>query len=308
MYHYTFLQWLLFFFTYCFLGWCWETTYVSIKNRKFINRGFMYGPFLPIYGTGAIMMLVVSAPFQQHPGLTFIAGMIGATVLELVTGTLMETLFKVRYWDYSKQRFNYKGYICLSSSIAWGLFTVLMTGYLHRPVEWFVQSLPERSSQWLAIVLSAYAAVDFSASFRGAINLRNLLDRMERVKEELAIMERRLDAIIAFTRGVDNNKKKEAGWYKRLRLSELKSSVSERFASIKLSMQNDRGEMQEELSRQEGRFRELLKRDKTNTDSAKKGLWRRIFDNPTMVSKRYQESLNELKQIMSDNRKNRKDR
>ena len=118
--HYTAIQWLFFFYFYCFFGWVFESTYVSIKSRHFVNRGFMRGPFLPIYGSGAIMMLVVSMPFQDNLILTYLAGCAGATLLELVTGMTMEALFKVRYWDYSNQKFNYKGHICLSSTIAWG--------------------------------------------------------------------------------------------------------------------------------------------------------------------------------------------
>ena len=68
----------------------------------------MHGPFLPIYGSGAVMMLVASAPYQDNLALTFVSGMIGATLLELVTGILMEALFKVRYWDYSSKKFNYR--------------------------------------------------------------------------------------------------------------------------------------------------------------------------------------------------------
>ena len=70
MYSYTITQWLFFFYFYCFIGWCFESAYVSIKSRKLTNRGFMRGPFLPIYGSGAIMMLVVSMPFQDSLILT----------------------------------------------------------------------------------------------------------------------------------------------------------------------------------------------------------------------------------------------
>lgn len=306
MYPYTFLQWLLFFYIYCFVGWCWETTYVSIRKRKFVNRGFMHGPFLPIYGTGAIMMLLVSAPFQNNLVLTYFAGVAGATVLELVTGALMEVLFKVRYWDYSNQPINYKGYICLSSSIAWGFFTILMTRFLHKPVENLVLNLPETFSKVLTIGLTCYVVIDFGVSFWGAINLRNLLDRMERAREELAIMERRLDAMIAFTRGMDSEKKKDVSWYKRLHLAELKNGISERFASVKQLMTGEAGELQEEVSQHEGRFRELLKSDRSKTASKKIGQRRRIFNNPTMVSKRYQNSLNELKQMMAEYRNKKK--
>ena len=133
MYSYTMAQWLFFFYFYCFFGWCFESSYVSIKNRHPVNRGFMRGPFLPLYGSGAVMMLVVSMPFQHNLVLTYIAGCIGATVLEYVTGVVMEALFKVRYWDYSNQKFNFQGQICLSSTLAWGGLTILMTTVVHRP-------------------------------------------------------------------------------------------------------------------------------------------------------------------------------
>ena len=121
---YTWIQWLFFFFFYSFFGWCFESTYVSLHEKRFVNRGFIRGPFLPLYGTGALMMLIVSMPFQDNLILTYVAGCVGATVLEYITGVLMETLFKVRYWDYSDKKFNINGYICLGSSIAWGFLTI----------------------------------------------------------------------------------------------------------------------------------------------------------------------------------------
>ena len=105
---YTPFQWLVFFYIYSFLGWVFESSYVSLRKRKFVNRGFMKGPFLPIYGSGAVMMLFVSEPFQDNLVLTYFAGVVGATLLELVTGMALEAIFKVRYWDYSNQKFNYK--------------------------------------------------------------------------------------------------------------------------------------------------------------------------------------------------------
>ena len=110
MYHYTIIQWMFFFYLYCFLGWCFESAYVSICQRRLTNRGFLRGPFLPIYGSGATMMLVVSSPFQDNILLTYLAGCVGATVLEYVVGVTMEALFKVRYWDYTRKRFNYNNY------------------------------------------------------------------------------------------------------------------------------------------------------------------------------------------------------
>jgi uncharacterized membrane protein len=139
---YTWIQWLFFFFFYSFFGWCFESTYVSLHEKRFVNRGFIRGPFLPLYGTGALMMLIVSMPFRDNLILTYVAGCVGATVLEYITGVLMETLFKVRYWDYSHKKFNFQGQICLESSLAWGLLTILMTRIIHKPIEAFALWLP----------------------------------------------------------------------------------------------------------------------------------------------------------------------
>jgi len=115
----------------------------------------MRGPFLPLYGSGAIMMLVVSMPFQDNLVMVYIAGCIGATVLEYVTGVTMEALFKVRYWDYSKNKFNFQGHICLGASLAWGGLTILMTEFIHKPIEHLVLSIPDSILTPVTLVLTA---------------------------------------------------------------------------------------------------------------------------------------------------------
>ena len=82
---YTTVDWLMFFYIYCFLGWCFESTYVSIQHKKWVNRGFMRGPFLPLYGSGAVIMLFVTSPVRGNVFLTFLFGAVGATILEYFT-------------------------------------------------------------------------------------------------------------------------------------------------------------------------------------------------------------------------------
>ncbi len=209
MYHYTVIQWLFFFYFYCFCGWCIESTYVSLKSRKLTNRGFLRGPFIPLYGSGAIMMLVVSMPFQDNFVMTYIAGCIGATVLEYVTGVAMEALFKVRYWDYSKNKFNFQGHVCLGTSLAWGLLTILMTEFVHKHVEHAVLLVPEQLLTVVTLVLTAGIFADLALSFKAAIDLRDILLKMEQAKEEMARIQKRLDVIIALT-GEELGARKEA--------------------------------------------------------------------------------------------------
>lgn len=99
------------FFLYSFLGWVWESCYVSVKERRPVNRGFMHGPFLPLYGSGAVLVLLCTMGAGNSVVLVFLFGMAGATALEFVTGIVMESIFHVKYWDYSNQKLNLKGYI-----------------------------------------------------------------------------------------------------------------------------------------------------------------------------------------------------
>lgn len=225
MYHYSMVQWLFFFYFYCFFGWCFESAYVSLKSKKLVNRGFMRGPFLPLYGSGGIMMLVVSAPFQGNTVLVYLAGCVGATLLEYVTGVIMEALFKVRYWDYSDQPFNFQGHICLSSSLAWGFLTIFMTEWLHKKVEAIVFKIPENWMEVIVFAVTVIIVFDFTLSFKAAMDLRDVLIKMEQAKEELQRVQKRLDVIIAVADEEINQKKTEWSEAVELQKAELKENV-----------------------------------------------------------------------------------
>lgn len=295
MIHYKAFQWLFFFYVYCFFGWCFESAYVSAKSRKLVNRGFMRGPFLPLYGSGAIMMLVVSMPFQDNVALTYIAGVIGATALEYVTGVTMEALFKVRYWDYSNQPFNFQGHICLSSSLAWGFLTILMTRVIHRPIEQFVLTIPGNVLYLVTAFLTVCIVADFTLSFKAALDLRDILVRMQRVREEMERMQRRLDVIVAFT----NEEKEQRKQERELTISELNLSLRQKFAGLKESIQakpSAYGEgIREEIAELRGKFSHYPDPQKKYREML--GFYKRdmIRNNPTMVSKKYKSVLEELK-------------
>lgn len=189
MYTYTWYQWLAFFYLYCFLGWIFESSYVSIKQGHFVNRGFLRLPMLPLYGSGAVMMLWVSIPFQDSLFLTWCSGVVGATVLEYITGYVMELLFKVRYWDYSNQKFNLHGYICLSSSIAWGFLTIFMTHLIHKPIERGVLSMPLMWNLCFVIVVTAAFVYDSVICTREAFAFGKSLEAVKKLRQELDIIQ-----------------------------------------------------------------------------------------------------------------------
>ena len=244
MFHYEFCQWLSFFYLNCIFGWCFESTYVSLKQHCFVNRGFLKGPWLPLYGSGAVLVLLITMPFDQHPVAVYIAGLIGATLLELVTGEAMVRLFKVRYWDYSNQRFQYKGHICLSSSIVWGFFSVMMVYVVQPQVERFVFWLNSEFVSVMTFLITVCMVYDFAGAFRKAMDLRNLLDQAEQILQELeqraAEKKRLLEATATFAKAtVTENiaEKKEALTQKvqsldleSVRLEELQQQLKNRMA------------------------------------------------------------------------------
>ena len=198
MYVYTMGQWLLFFFLYCFLGWVWESCYVSAKRRQWVNRGFLHGPLLPIYGFGAVLILWATLPVRQSLPLIFLLGMLTATALEYVTGAAMEALFKVRYWDYSHQPCNLHGYICLTSSLAWGAFSILLVKVLHPPLEDLVLWLPAFLTDALACGLTVCTTVDTVRSFQAAMDLREALTKLTEENEDLRRLAKRVEVYSAF--------------------------------------------------------------------------------------------------------------
>ncbi len=301
MYSYTMAQWLFFFYFYCFFGWCFESSYVSLKKRQPVNRGFIRGPFLPLYGSGAVMMLLVSMPFQHNLLLTYIAGCIGATALEYVTGVVMEALFKVRYWDYSNQKFNFQGQICLSSTLAWGGLTILMTRVVHKPVEGLVFAIPEGVLSVVTFVLTIYIVADFTLSFKAAIDLRDVLVKMEAAKEELERVQKRLDVIIALSNEEWEAKKQE----RSLRAEELMANIEERLGSLKERIQSEVSVypdgIKEEI--QELRMKYRINIEKRVQPGVLKNYKQVFKGNPSMVSRRFKDALQELKEAVDERRK-----
>ena len=332
MYRYTAVQWAFFFFCYCFFGWCFESAYVSLCKRKFVNRGFIRGPFLPLYGSGAVMMLLVSAPVKDSLVLVFLAGCVGATALEYVTGVVMEALFKVRYWDYSNQRFQFQGQICLSSTLCWGALTVFLSRYLHPAVERLAFLIPPALMAGLVTVVLVWFSVDFAFSFQAAMDLRDILVRAEQAKKELERMQKRLDVLIAVA-GEELDSRREAFAEKkeafadrrealarqradrreelRLGTEELLAGIEERFNRIRkeLPASERLKEKREELMELRDRYVGSRRVREEKLEAFFHGINRRrlLRSNPTMTSKRFQDVLDDLKRAAAEYR-DRRDR
>lgn len=229
MYEYGWYQWLAFFYIYCFFGWIFESTYVSVKKGHFVNRGFLRLPMLPIYGTGAVMMLWVSLPVRDSLLLVYTSGAIAATILEYVTGWGMERLFKVKYWDYSNQRFQLNGYICLSSTIAWGFLTVLLTEVLHPPIARYVLGIPLGVLLVCVGGITVLFVLDAVQSVKEALDLAKVLDAMTNMRAELDDLQVQM----ALLKAEMQQRVAESRDESLLRLELLKSQAEARTAALR---------------------------------------------------------------------------
>ena len=122
---------LYFFFIYAFIGWCLEVSYAFYKSRKFINRGFLFGPYCPMYGIGSIMLAYSLQQIVQNTLLLFVLCVIICSLIEYATGFVLEFIFGDSWWDYSEDAFNLKGRICLKFSLLWGALSVIFLKVIH---------------------------------------------------------------------------------------------------------------------------------------------------------------------------------
>lgn len=241
MYYYHFHQWLSFFYFYCIFGWFFESTYVSIVKRKFINRGFMKGPWLPLYGTGAITVLWITLPFQSDWRLVYLIGALAATILEYIVGVSMVKLFKVRYWDYSYRKIQFQGHICLVSTIAWGFLSLLMVYVVHEPVASFILNLNNDLVSVTTHILTVIIGFDFANSFRRAMDLRALIIQAKRLRTQLAD-------------------------YMDLQKELLKSTVEEQWSIINARMEYQQDFLADQFSEKTGELNTVLSDQKLQTE------------------------------------------
>ena len=157
---------ILWFLTYSILGWVVESIYMSICNRKLTNRGFAKGPICPIYGVGALTVFILLRPYSHNKVLLFVMGSLLAPTIEYITAILMNRLFGEIWWDYNDKPFNYKGILCLESSIAWGVYTVILFVFLQGFVEGIVNRIPFTVGRTLGNLIIFAVAIDYAIVLR----------------------------------------------------------------------------------------------------------------------------------------------
>lgn len=190
------------FFLYGCIGWCVEVVYAAVKEHKLVNRGFLCGPICPIYGFGMVGLVysVQLIPLPDSGSMSavsiFFIGMVLTTAIELVGGWVLYKLYHIRWWDYSKMKYNLGGYICPQFSLLWGLGSVLMIKVVHPLLARGSNPMPFRVMLILDIVLLILFVVDVIVSTAAAIGLNKYLSEIDELRARLRVTSDKLTTVL----------------------------------------------------------------------------------------------------------------
>ena len=162
------IDYISYFFIYSCLGWIIETIYAFIIHGQFIKRGFLFGPLCPIYGFGAVILLLATKKMYGKPFQKFLIATILFTLFEYIVSLLLEVIFGLRWWDYSNDFLNIQGRVSLMYTIFWGIIGLIMLEKLHPLIEDFIQNIEVKIKKneklIIVYVLIALLILDFILS------------------------------------------------------------------------------------------------------------------------------------------------
>ena len=266
------LQNILLFFIYSFLGWVCETVYCSIGGRRFVNRGFLNGPLCPVYGFGALIVVWAMQPFYKSVLLTFVAGVVLTSILEYITGWLLETLFHLKLWDYSERFLNINGRVCLKNSLMFGILAVVTVFYIHPLFLKRIRAIPQEWMILLTGFLLGLLIADLAVTIYTVLKMNGRLKQMQATAEELYVKAEVLRAELS-----ENTRRFGEGVQKQM--EERRKQLSDRLVHLK-------------------------EKSKNLTYDRPKLLERRILRAfPHMRQTRYPEALDKLKKTLSSRKK-----
>ena len=296
-------QFLFLFFIYAFLGWCTEVSYAALTTGRFVNRGFLNGPLCPIYGFGAVLVLTCLEPIKGDGILLFLSSMLLTSLLELITGFVLEKLFRQHWWDYSNEPFNLCGYICLRFSILWGLACTFVAYLIHPTVLLMIHLIPHTLGIVLLCTLCTAISTDLIATIRTITRLNHQLSQIDELAEKIRDLSNELGENLADK--VLDAAEKHADWKEEWsdRTDHLKEdletfkdtlavrqdALQEDLCELKTQLRGRIQQQREELEKMRGRLDEIL-------DGRIFGEARLLKAFPRMRSLKHHKALEKLRQ------------
>lgn len=188
-----FYTYIFYFFIYSFFGWICESIYCSIGRRKLINRGFLNGPLCPIYGFGALFVILMLSQYSENLFLLFIYAMIGTSVLEYCTSIALESVLNTKLWDYSHKFCNLNGRICLKNSVLFGFMSLILMKFIHPTIKGVVELIPIEVIYCVTIFLLIFIIIELTSTINSFNKLCKKLESLGEVKCELENIDVKLE-------------------------------------------------------------------------------------------------------------------
>lgn len=174
----------LLFIMYSFLGWLMEVGLILVEKHKFVNRGFLIGPYCPIYGWGCLTMIILLTKYQSDPIVLFIMAILICSILEYATSYVMEKIFHARWWDYSNKKYNINGRICLETMIPFGILGCIVIYFINPIFTSFLLKIPTTILKIVSIVLFIIFLVDNILSMNIISKFKNTMNTVEKDSTE----------------------------------------------------------------------------------------------------------------------------
>lgn len=234
----------VYFLIYSFLGFLIETSYVFLMDGKLVERGFLFGPVIPIYGFGAMAIISALNSYKNNIFLIFILGVLLTSTLEYVTSYVMEKMFDMRWWDYTKQKFNIKGRICLRNSLMFGFLSVLLIQFIHPFISDFVQNFNAEALDIFARLTFLIIMLDWTLSMKEVINFRKYMVDIENLRLNVRTVLEEQNISISFKEFIEQGE-------------EFFDTLDSKLKDLHIKIKNRNNSFKKRQKRLLGRFPEL---------------------------------------------------
>ncbi|MDF2615698.1 MAG: hypothetical protein K0Q47_353 [Sedimentibacter sp.] len=287
---------LWYFIIYAFIGWCTEVVYAAVSTGKLINRGFLNGPVCPIYGFGVLAVISLLTPVKNNLLLLYVGSVVLTSLIEFVTGWILEKAFNHKWWDYTEYPFNIKGYICLKFSLAWGTACLLIINAIHPLVQNSVSYINIGAGKIMLCIFLTIITVDVVATVQSVLKLNRQLGKIN----EVAAKIRSISDDMAEKISEESISIVEKGEELKAAIEEQKLAVSSKLEERLSEVESTIEDRKEVLSQKIEEKRVIIRQLKSTRDEMLSlsffGERRLLNAFPGIKSKHYKEALEDLKE------------
>ena len=286
-----FYELLWIFIIYAFIGWCAEVGYAALNTGKFVNRGFLNGPYCPIYGCGVVIVVAALTPLKKNLIILFIGSFFLTSILEFITGFLLEKVFHNKWWDYSNLPFNIKGYVCLKFSIYWGLACTFIMDIVHPIIYKFITIIPHILGIILISIFMGLFVVDVIITVATILKFNQRLKAMDEIAKRIHNISDEIgEKVYENVTAVDSKQ------------AEYKLSLEENFMEISSEINYRKDQLSEEWQKKLREQEELRNKYKDLLEQKNAGFRRLLKAFPDMISSNQNDMLQKYREYVKSRR------